>query len=50
MQESIDKIESLLNETEERIEEYKANGGEEHNYLDGKVQAYTDVLNILKGE
>lgn len=49
MQESIDKIEALLSDTEEKINEYEANGGEEHHYLDGKVQAYTDVLSILKG-
>ena len=45
-----DRIQKLLEENNDRIQEYKDNGGEDHNYLDGKSQAFEEVLNILSEE
>jgi hypothetical protein len=36
-----------IKENEERIREYVNNGGSDHQYLDGKAAAYTEILALL---
>jgi hypothetical protein len=42
-------VRKLLKDNDARIKEYVRNGGKEHHYLDGKAQAYEDVLEALTG-
>lgn len=41
-------IEEMARENDERIREYKKNGGAEHEYLDGKATAFEEVLLLFK--
>ena len=39
-----ERVEALLTETEQRREEYRARGGNDTNYLDGKIAALEELL------
>jgi hypothetical protein len=40
-------LQILINENDKRIKNYVAAGGEEHDYLDGKKEAFNEVRLIL---
>jgi hypothetical protein len=42
------KINKMMEENDKRIEDYKKNGGGEHLYLDGKAQAFEEVLSLFR--
>ena len=39
-----ERVEELLAQTEDRLREYEAAGGEDSAYLEGKVEAYRELL------
>jgi hypothetical protein len=44
---SEDKVKSMLANTQNRREEYEAQGGADTAYLDGKIAAYNEVLTAI---
>jgi hypothetical protein len=47
IQKALAELQLLINETDKRINEYVAAGGEEHDYLDGKKAAFDEVRLVL---
>jgi hypothetical protein len=47
IQKALKELDVLIKENTNRIEAYIADGGEEHNYLDGKATAYIEVRELL---
>lgn len=48
MEQAIEAVESLAAKNEARLDEYVRNGGSDTHYLDGKAQAFYDVLVALR--